>query len=137
MTGRSCVTRLLLDTHIWLWGLLDPDRLSARVAAQLEANENELWLSPISIWEFVVLHRKRRVLLDQDIEAWLRDAFRAKSFNEAPLTFEVIRDMARLNLPHRDPADHFLVATARVFELTLVTADQNLLRLPGLSVLSN
>ena len=41
--------KLLLDTHIWLWALLDPDRLSASVRAALPSSENELWLSPISV----------------------------------------------------------------------------------------
>jgi PIN domain nuclease of toxin-antitoxin system len=63
--------------------------------------------------------------------------FRALPVREAPLTFEVVREVAHLKLPHRDPADHFLVATARIFELTLVTADQHLLKAPGVSVLSN
>ena len=47
------------------------------------------------------------------------------------------REAARLQLPSRDPADHFLAATAQVFELTLATADQQLLKTPGLSLLAN
>jgi PIN domain nuclease of toxin-antitoxin system len=45
--------------------------------------------------------------------------------------------MSRLKLPHRDPADHFLVATAKIFDLTLVTADTHLMKVPDLSVLAN
>ena len=41
--------KLLLDTHIWLWALLGPDRLSASVRAALQWSESELWLSPISV----------------------------------------------------------------------------------------
>ncbi len=47
--------KLLLDTHIWLWSALDPARLSRRVAAALENPTNELWLSPISLWEVLTL----------------------------------------------------------------------------------
>ena len=46
---------LLLDTHIWLWSALDPSRLSKRVKDALEDPSNELWLSPISVWETLVL----------------------------------------------------------------------------------
>jgi len=43
--------KLLLDTHIWLWALLEPEKLARRVRDALGLGENELWLSPISVWE--------------------------------------------------------------------------------------
>ena len=58
--------RLLLDTHIWVWSLLDPSRLSRRVRAELESPDNELWLSPISAWELLVLIEKSRVEVDKE-----------------------------------------------------------------------
>ncbi len=129
--------RLLLDTHIWLWSLGESDRLSRRVASELEEIENELWLSPISIWELVVLKQKGRIAFQEDIETLISGALRTLPLQEAPITSEVAREVGRFKLPHRDPADHLLVATARVFELTLVTADANLLKAPGISVLAN
>jgi PIN domain nuclease of toxin-antitoxin system len=56
---------------------------------------------------------------------------------EAPLTFEVARTLPILAVPHEDPADLFLAATAKAFELTLVTSDRNLLRTKQISVLKN
>ena len=53
--------RLLLDTHIWLWYLLADDRLSGELKSLIANPTNELWLSPISIWETVILAEKRRV----------------------------------------------------------------------------
>lgn len=47
--------KLLLDTHIWLWSLLEPSRLCRRVAAALVSRSHEKWLSPISIWETLML----------------------------------------------------------------------------------
>lgn len=47
--------KLLLDTHVWLWALHDPSRLSPRVRAELRNLANELWLSPISTWEALLL----------------------------------------------------------------------------------
>lgn len=47
--------KLLLDTHILLWSLLEPDRLHPRVAWELERAGNQLWLSPISTWEILIL----------------------------------------------------------------------------------
>jgi PIN domain nuclease of toxin-antitoxin system len=129
--------KLLLDTHIWLWSVLEPKCLSPRVAEALENPESELWLSPISIWELLILCEKGRMALDEEVEVWIRRAMRALPLREASVTFEVARETGRLPLPHRDPADHFLVATAKVFELTLVTADEHLLKARDISVLAN
>jgi PIN domain nuclease of toxin-antitoxin system len=129
--------RLLLDTHIWLWSVLEPERLSRRVATEMQDASNELWLSPISIWELIVLWQKRRIVPDEDIEAWVPEALRALPLQEAPVTYEVARETGRLRLRHRDPADRFLLATAKVFELTLVTADERLLKARDGAVLAN
>ena len=48
--------RLLLDTHIWLWSLIEPERLGKRTRNELRDPENELWLSPVSTWEALTLH---------------------------------------------------------------------------------
>ena len=56
---------------------------------------------------------------------------------EATITYEVAREVARLRLAHRDPADRSLVATTKVFELTLVTADERLMKVRETSVLAN
>jgi PIN domain nuclease of toxin-antitoxin system len=131
------LTNLLLDTHIWLWAMLEPQRLSPRLAEELESAGNELWLSPISVWELIMLHQKRRLLPEEKIETWIARAMRARPLKEAPVTFEVAREVGRVELPHRDPADRFLVATARVFDLTLVTADENLIDANVVPVLPN
>src|SRR2546428_490951 len=118
--------KLLLDTHIWLWSRLEPARLTHEIAEALENQENELWLSPVSIWELFVAARKGRIDLDVDVEEWIRLAFQAVPLKEAPMTYDVALETKKVQLPHRDPADLFLVATARVFNLTLVTADERI-----------
>lgn len=129
--------KLLLDTHIWLWSRLSPAKLSRRVARALENAENELWLSPISIWELLILVEKRRVILNLTAEEWIATAMDRVPMREAPLTNEVALESGRVSLPGRDPADRFLAATARVFNLTLVTADAGLMAAEGLSILRN
>jgi len=129
--------KLLLDTHIWLWGALEPHRLSRRVARELADHENELWLSPISVWELTVLQRKGRLDEPKNLPAWVADSVRDLELIEAPLTIEVAVAVASINFPHGDPGDHLLAASAKVFDLTLVTADKNLMQLPGIRVLAN
>ena len=128
---------LLLDTHIWIWSVVEPQRLSARVVKQLNSPDNQLWLSSISVWELLLLHRKRRIELEGEAEPWVRKTLDLLQLNEAPVTIDVALEVGLVNLPHDDPADRFLVATARVFNLTLVTADKRLIKAPGISVLAN
>ncbi len=127
--------KLLLDTHIWVWFAMQPQRLSAGVARRLENPENEIWLSPVSIWELRILSDKGRVKLVPDAVGWIDDSIKGLKIREAPLTFEVAIAVSSLNLPHNDPADGFIAATAKVFGLTLVTADEQLGRLRDIDVL--
>jgi PIN domain nuclease of toxin-antitoxin system len=120
--------RLLLDTHIWLWCALEPARLSRRVSRAMVDPKNELWLSPMSVWETLVLARKKRLTLDPSPERWVRRALGELPIHEAHLNHEVAMRSEALQLGHDDPADRFIVATALVNDMTLVTADRRLLR---------
>ncbi len=127
--------RLLLDTHIWLWALLEPSHIS-RSAAQAISNEiNELWLSPISVWEALLLHRKRRLDLGEDTQKWVEAA--TERFHEAPVTFEVAQSAHQLSSANMDPADRLIAATAQAFDLVLVTADRSLLELTEIKTMPN
>jgi PIN domain nuclease of toxin-antitoxin system len=89
----------------------------------LENPANEKWLSPISVREFSFLVEKGRIKLNMGSEEWIELALTEFPLREATLTTEVILAIIKLHLPHQDPADAFLAATAKVFQLTLVTAD--------------
>lgn len=125
---------LLLDTHIWIWSKLDPKRIGKRAAEALSARSNDLWLSPISVWEALALMQKGKIIVENPL-AWVERA--AEQLREAPLTQEIVRAGFALPLPHADPADRFLAATAKVLNLTLVTADKTLLGLGEISSLAN
>jgi PIN domain nuclease of toxin-antitoxin system len=127
--------KLLLDTHIWLWSLHEPERVGNSVLRELKDPQNELWLSPISTWEALTLNAKGRIQLPADLAEWMRTATRP--LREAPLTHEIALLARQLPLPHNDPADRFLAATAKWLRLTLVTADSNLLGLGNISTLAN
>jgi PIN domain nuclease of toxin-antitoxin system len=126
--------KLLLDTHIWLWSKADPSRLGKRTAAAVSSAANELWLSPVSVWEVLTLAKKGRIRISHPM-SWVETA--ASQMREAPLTQEIVRVSFALSLTHADPADRFLAATAKVLDLTLVTADKALLGLGEISSLAN
>ncbi len=129
--------KLLLDTHIWVWSVSEREKLSRRVARELDRAGNQLWLSPVSIWEAMLLHRKGRLEVPEGFSTWLTKALTITSFHEATFTFEVSQVLSTINLPHADPADLFLAGSAKAYGLTLVTSDRNLLRTKEISVLEN
>jgi PIN domain nuclease of toxin-antitoxin system len=126
--------KLLLDTHIWLWSVLEPERLGKRLRVVLASPEHELRLSVVSIWEALLLHKKKKVYLSSDPVQWVRLA--SRSSQEVPLTQDIVIAAHDLEL-HGDPADRFLAATAMVLDLTLVTADARLLGLGNIATLAN
>lgn len=119
--------KLLLDTHVLLWSLLDSDQLSEKIRTELERPANELWLSPVTIWEVHLLAEKGRILLKPDPSAWIQHILDTIPFHEAAVTHAVALMSRQIDLDHQDPADRFLAATAAIYELTLVTADERLL----------
>jgi PIN domain nuclease of toxin-antitoxin system len=129
--------KLLLDTHIWIWNHLEPWKITSEVTKELGDPRNELWLSPVSIWELVLLVEKKRIELHHDMGEWVQQSVRELDLQEAPFTSAVAHELRFTLLGHRDPGDRFLVATARVYDLTLVTADQRLQQIPGLQLLAN
>ncbi len=128
---------LLLDTHIWIWSLLEPGHLRPKVVRALKNPANDLWLSPISIWEFLILVEKGRIVLESEPMRWLEKVFRQVPFKEASINFQVAKETRSMKLRHNDPADRVLAATALVYNLTLVTADEHLIESPRIAVLPN
>jgi PIN domain nuclease of toxin-antitoxin system len=116
--------RLLLDTHVWLWRLLAPERLSTGAEAAISDAQSELLLSPISTWETLVLARKGRIALTPSPAEWVLDSLRRSAPTAAPLSHGIaLRSESLAGFASEDPADRFLVATALEHDLTLVTAD--------------
>lgn len=131
------MNRFLLDTHIWIWNLVNLTKLSQEVRNTLRDDEAQLWLSPISLWEVSLLHEKGRLDASIPLTSWFSDALRQYAIQEAPVTYDVIRALEIVETPHRDPADRSLAATAAALSLTLITSDRNLLAGRGYKTLSN
>ncbi len=129
--------KLLLDTHIWFWAVQWPEKLGPGVRRELRRAGNELYLSPVSIWEAHHLVRRRRFDLKRPFSEWLGVALGHAGLREAPLTFAVGVAASQLELPQSDIGDIFLAATAVALGLTLVTADAQLLACSWLKTLPN
>jgi PIN domain nuclease of toxin-antitoxin system len=114
---------------VWIWSHVAPERLPRRTVAALTSPKHELWLSPISVWEFQLLADRGRIRVRDGLTpgAWVREALDRAPVRDAPLTREVALRTREIRLAHEDPADRFLAATAAEYDLVLVTADERLL----------
>lgn len=133
---RRRAFRLLLDTHVWVQYVAGSKDLAPALREALDDALGSCWLSPISLWELGVLTSKGRVRLSGEYGEWVREALSAFPVQEAPINFEVAQICGSLDLPHNDPADRFLAATALVYDLTLVTVDENLVEASWLPTLT-
>lgn len=122
---------LLLDTHILVWLLEATGRLSPGTVSAIDrsAASGDLCVSAITFWELGLLDAAGRVRLKQPFADWLHRAKAETGIAVAPLTEQMAFDSTRLPGDfHRDPADRFIVATARILDATVVTRDQHIIR---------
>lgn len=123
----------LLDTHIWFWYLIGSTRLPSGLRELIDETQDSCWFSPISVWELAILLARRRIKISGEFRSWIVRAIELFPVKEASLNLEVAIVSQEIELPHRDPADHFIAATAKVYDLTLLTLDGHLLGLDWLS----
>jgi PIN domain nuclease of toxin-antitoxin system len=128
--------KLLLDTHVWIWALDQPEKIGRHARRFLNDSKHEVYLSPVSIWEASYLARRGRRHFKPTFLEWAETALTRAAFREAPFNFAVASAAARIELPQSDIGDVFLAATAVAFDLTLVTSDSQLLACSWLKTLS-
>lgn len=122
---------LLLDTHAWLWyaeGVTGRIPMPALQAIEEARRRYDLHVSSVSIWEIGMLHAKGRIALALPIREWVKRALALPGLGLRTMDSEVALESTQLpDAPHGDPADRFLIATARVHGLALVTADAKII----------
>jgi len=127
--------KLLLDTHIWLWYALGDPQLSENLQSTIASDTTELWLSPISTWEVLLLAEKGRISLQLDAVVWIDQSLKSLGIREAPLNHQIAILSRQVELPHQDPADRFIAATALHYQLQLATVDARLTAIDWLQTL--
>lgn len=125
--------RLLLDTHVAIWAILDDPRLSGEARDLVSNLANDVVVSAASVWEITIknaLSRGRR----NDMKVSGKEAlgyFRAAGFLMLPISVEHAAGVASLPDHHSDPFDRLLIAQANLETLQLVTADKHVARYGG------
>ena len=121
--------RILLDTHIVLWVLSEPSRLSSATRELLEDGDNECWVSSASAWELAIKARLGKHRLPFPL-AELEKSLEESGFQSLPVTMRHALAIDAVGLPHADPFDRLLLAQCHVETLRFLTADRQLSRLP-------
>jgi PIN domain nuclease of toxin-antitoxin system len=116
-------SRLLLDTHVFLWWRSDSRRLNA-TARKTIAESDVVFVSAATAWEAAIKIALGRLRIPATIEAGVLDS----GFEKLPIGFSHAEAAARLPAHHADPFDRMLVAQAQIEGLTLVTHDRRLRR---------
>jgi PIN domain nuclease of toxin-antitoxin system len=114
--------RVLTDTHILLWALLQPARLDAAYRDVLESPEHQVFFSAVNIWEIAIKRALDRPDFDVEPDAVHRAALET-GFRELPIAAAHAAAVRHLPAHHRDPFDRLLIAQARTEPLLLMTDD--------------
>lgn len=120
--------RVLLDTHCWLWMLVEPERFAPATVELLENEETVLYLSAASSWEIAIKYALGKLRLPDPPPEFVPDRMLASGVTGLPIQHRHALAVATLPLIHRDPFDRLLVAQAIVEDLPILTADAGLAR---------
>ena len=124
---------IVLDTHVWVWFVSNPELLSKRAkkATDTAINAKEIFISSISAWEIALLVEKRRLKLTLDVTDWISKSERLPFFRFIPVDNSIAIKAVNLPQPfHNDPADRIIIATATAIGAPLVTKDEKILKYP-------
>jgi PIN domain nuclease of toxin-antitoxin system len=111
--------KILLDTHVLIWLLTEPERVSKQAIKELEKPDNIVYVSAASTWEMSIKQSAGKLDIPDDFKKVMQHY----RFTELPITIEHTIRVKELPLLHKDPFDRLLVAQAIEEKLTLVTRD--------------
>jgi len=120
--------RILIDTHVFLWGLTAEGRLSQTVRSLLPVAD--VWMSVASIWEIITKVQVGKLTLPSPVGPFLTAKLASNGVSVLPVTLDHVLKIESLELHHRDPFDRVLIAQSIEEKLPLVTADPHFERYP-------
>lgn len=115
--------KLLLDTHIFLWFILNDERLTESARVSIETESNEIFLSSVSVWEIAIKYQLNRLPLPKPPALFIPEQRVINSIQSLPLDEASAAHLQQLPPHHSDPFDRMLICQALVHDLTLVSAD--------------
>jgi len=120
--------KVLIDTHVLLWGIQDEARVSRRVRALLPAAD--VWISVASLWEIITKVQIGKLVLPAPVGDYLAQKLKMNGVSVLALNFDHVRRLEEVPLHHRDPFDRILIAQSLEEKLPLVSADPHFEKYP-------
>ena len=120
--------RLLLDTHCWLWWMVEPRLLSRAASEALHNRSNTVLVSAVTSWEIAIKYSLGRLPLPEPPGVFIPSRIRRDGFEPLVVTHEHALGVERLPLIHRDPFDRLLISQALSEDAVLVTDDKAIRR---------
>jgi PIN domain nuclease of toxin-antitoxin system len=113
--------KVLIDTHVFLWGIQDAGKVSSRVRTLLPVAD--VWISVVSLWEIIAKVQIGKLTLPTPVGDYLADKLKMNGVSVLSVTFAHVRRLEGIPLHHRDPFDRILIAQSLEEKLPLVTSD--------------
>jgi len=114
---------VLVDTHVWIWSLADPNRLTPECRRLLSSSRNVIYLSAVSAWELAIKDALGKIELPEPVETYVPTRMARQGITALPITHTHALTVSTLPPHHRDPFDRLLIAQAIVERLPILTAD--------------
>lgn len=115
--------RFLLDTHTFIWFVIDSPQFSPIAKELIEDEYNEKWLSIASVWEMAIKCSIGKLILDLPIQTFVEQQIQQNSLDLLSIQLPHLWIVATLPLHHRDPFDRLLIAQAMVEKISIISAD--------------
>ncbi len=126
--------KLLLDTHVLLWALLEPQKLSPALRIALEDSDNTLLVSAATAWKIATKWRLGKLQQARAVVENYVMALHRLAAVELPISGAVARAAGLWEVPHRDPFDRLLAAQAKADQLVLASTDPAFAQFAGVVV---
>lgn len=116
--------RYLLDTHIFVWWILDHPNLSPDVKKIISNKENEIYLSAATTWEIVIKASIGKLVFPEEPAEFIKEQLTLNDFRILNVTIDHSFGVFQLPMLHKDPFDRLLIAQAKAENLVLITDDE-------------
>ena len=118
--------RYLLDTHAFLWFVLDDQRISAKAKLIIEDSKNKIYFSAASAWEIAIKTELARLKIKGDLDRFIIEQLSTNSFVPLSITISHSLYTKRLPLVHKDPFDRIIIAQSKLENLPLISKDKKI-----------
>ena len=123
--------RVLIDTHVYLWWLDDPHRLSKKALATIEDGDNTIFVSVAVPWEIMIKKKLGKLQVTEDVMSYMEQ----ENFLSLAISHQHVMALDVLPGYHQDPFDRIQIAQALIENITLITRDQHILRYDDIKTL--